>query len=95
MNNLVSQMERDNTVLITEYMVPQKDFELRKRLHMIILKHNPISTVQDKTYRNFTGFKHKRSITHIRNVIFKMTELIEDMIITELKTTTYRAITHD
>ena len=77
-NNLISQIKKDNTVMITEYMFLEKDLELRKLLCMLILKNNQISTLQDEIYNDFTGFKHDRGITHLRNVIFEMTQLVED-----------------
>ena len=52
---------------------------------MIILKNNSISIVQNKIYRDFTGFNHNTSIRVIRNIIFKMTEFVEKNIITDLK----------
>ena len=60
--NLVSQMKREDNVIITDYLVPEKDIELRKWFRMIILKNNLISIVQDKIYRDFAGFKHHTSI---------------------------------
>ena len=75
-------------------MVPEKDIEIKKGLRMI-LKCNPISIVQDTIYRNFTGFKYKTRIGVLNNIIFKMTELVEKIIIVELKTTTCGAIMHD
>ena len=52
-------MEKEDRVTTTDYMVPEKDIEIGKRLRMIILKNNSILIVQDKFYRDFTGFKYK------------------------------------
>ena len=76
-------------------MVSEKDIEIKKWFRMIILKNNPISIVQDKIYRDLSGFKYKTSIGFIRKIIFKMMELVEERIIAELKTTTRGAIMHD
>ena len=62
---------------------------------MIILKNNPISILQDPIYRKFAGFKYKTSIGVVRNIIFKMMELIEEKNIAELKPTTCGTIMHD
>ena len=62
---------------------------------MIILKDNQISIVQDEICRYCAGFKHKISITYIRNVIFRMMELKEDNSIAKLKTITYVIIIYD
>ena len=58
-------------------------------------KNNPISIVQENIYREFAGFNHKISIGVVSNIIFKMTELVEEKIIAELKTTKCGAIMHD
>ena len=76
-------------------MVSEKDPEFRQWLRMINLKNNPILIVQDENYRDFAGFKYKICITHVKNIIVKMTELVEDKIITELNTITCGAIMHD
>ena len=59
-------------------MVPERDFELRKWLRMLILKNNPISIAHDKICRDFAGFKYNKSIGIVKNIIFKMTELVEN-----------------
>ena len=61
-------MKKEDSVIITEFMVPEKDIEIKKWLHMINLKNNPISIVQDPIYR---------SIEVMRKIIFKMMELVE------------------
>ena len=43
---------------------------------MIILKNNSILLVQDKIYRDFSGFKHNTSSRVVRNIIFKMTKVV-------------------
>ena len=48
---------------------------------MLILKNNQISTLQDEIYNDFTGFKHDIGITHLKNVIFEMTQLVKSKII--------------
>ena len=60
--SLVTQMTKDSSLIIADFMVPEKDMEIKKWLRMIILKNNPISIVQDKIYREFAGFNHKISI---------------------------------
>ena len=62
-------------------MFLEKDIELRKLLCMLILKNNQISTLQDEMYNDFTGFKHDIGITHLKNVIFEMTQLVKSKII--------------
>ena len=37
-----------------------------------------ISIVHDKDYRNFAGFEYNTIIGVVRNVIFKMTKLVEE-----------------
>ena len=88
-------MKKKDSVIIADYMVPEKDIEIKKWFRMIILKSNPISIVQDKIYRDLSGFKYKTSIGFIKKIIFKMMELVEERIIAELKTTTRGAIMHD
>ena len=88
-------MKKEDSVIITEYMLPEKDIEIKKWLRIIILKNNPISIIQDTIYSDFAGFKYNTSIGVVRNIIFKMTELVEERIMAELKNTTYGAIMHD
>ena len=95
LTRLVTQTKKEDSVILTEFMVPEKDMEIKMWLRMIISKNNPISIVQDPIYREFAGFKHKISIGVVRTIIFKMTELVEEKIVAELKTTTCGAIMHD
>ena len=88
-------MNKEDSVIITEYMLPEKDIEIKKWLRIIILKNNPISIIQDTIYSDFAGFKYNTSIGVVRNFIFKMTKCVEEHNIVELKTTKYGAIIHD
>ena len=54
-----------------------------------------MSIVQGKIYRDFAGLKYTTSIGVIRNIIFNITELVEERIIAELKITTCWAIMND
>ena len=71
-------MKKRNNVIITDYMVLERNFELRKWLRMLVLKNNPISIAHDKIYRDFAGFKYNKSIGIVKNIIFKMMELVEN-----------------
>ena len=95
LTSLVIQMKKEDSVIIIDLMVSEQGIEMKKWLRMIILKNNPISIVQNPTYREFAGFKYKTSIRVVRNMIFKMTELVEEQIIAELKTTTCGVIMHN
>ena len=75
--SLVTQMKKEDSLTVTDFMVTEKDMEIKKWLRMTILKNNPISIVQNKIYREFAGFNHKISIGVVRNIIFKMMELVE------------------
>ena len=59
LTSLLTQMEKEDRVTTTDYMVPEKDIEIGKRLRMIILKYNSTLIVQNKIYRDFAGFKYK------------------------------------
>ena len=62
--SLVTQMKKEDSVMSTEYMVPEKDIEIKKWLRMIILKNNPISLVQHTIYKDFAGFKYRSCEKH-------------------------------
>ena len=70
-------MKKDNAI-ITEFMVSEKNIEIKKLLRMIILKNNPITIVQDPIYREVAEFKYKISFGVVRGFILKMTELVEE-----------------
>ena len=71
-------MKKEDSAIITDFMVSEKNIKIKKLLRMIILKNNPISIVQDPIYREFAEFKYKTSIGVLKGFILKMTELVEE-----------------
>ena len=55
-------MKKEDSVIIIDLMVSEQGIEMKKWLRMIILKNNPISIVQNPTYREFAGFKYKTTL---------------------------------